>query len=97
MRITKAHFVRYTIIVMVLGILWVSPDTRIAESKEDKTLTTRKAYASEKWKKSAARVKAHDMPPDGMDQPSDGEEHKQGIRNLSESETKYRHLGPVSQ
>ena len=28
------------------------------------------AAFSEKWKKSAARVKAHDMPPDGLDQPS---------------------------
>lgn len=28
------------------------------------------AAFSEKWKKSAARVKAHDMPPDGMDQPT---------------------------
>ena len=29
------------------------------------------AAFSEKWKKAAARVKAHDMPPDGMDQPTD--------------------------
>ncbi|QDT79875.1 hypothetical protein Mal35_33440 [Gimesia maris] len=31
------------------------------------------AAFSEKWKKSAARVKAHDMPPEGLDQPSDKE------------------------
>ncbi len=31
------------------------------------------AAFSEKWKKSAARVKAHDMPPDGLDQPTDEE------------------------
>ena len=31
------------------------------------------AAFSEKWKKSAARVKAHDMPPDGLDQPTDKE------------------------
>src|SRR6056297_1663646 len=31
------------------------------------------AAFSEKWKKSAARVKAHDMPPEGMDQPTDKE------------------------
>ena len=29
------------------------------------------AAFSEKWKKAAARVKAHDMPPDGMEQPTD--------------------------
>ena len=28
------------------------------------------AAFSEKWKKAAARVKAHDMPPDGLDQPT---------------------------
>ena len=28
---------------------------------------------SEKWKKAAARVKAHDMPPEGLDQPTDEE------------------------
>lgn len=117
MSITKAHFVRSAITVMVLGILWVSPDTSHAESKEDKSLAAHKADAkkffdkqvkpfikkycidchqnrrpteaglsfdpalqspghaafSEKWKKSAARVKAHDMPPEGLDQPSDKE------------------------
>ncbi|MGN6545804.1 MAG: DUF1592 domain-containing protein [Aureliella sp.] len=31
------------------------------------------AAFSEKWKKAAARVKAHDMPPDGSEQPSDEE------------------------
>ena len=31
------------------------------------------AAFSEKWKKAAARVKAHDMPPDGMDEPTDEE------------------------
>lgn len=31
------------------------------------------AAFSEKWKKSAARVKAHDMPPDGLEQPTDEE------------------------
>lgn len=31
------------------------------------------AAFSEKWKKSAARVKAHDMPPEGLDQPTDEE------------------------
>ncbi|MEM9588932.1 MAG: DUF1587 domain-containing protein, partial [Planctomycetota bacterium] len=31
------------------------------------------AAFSEKWKKAAARVKAHDMPPDGLDQPTDEE------------------------
>lgn len=31
------------------------------------------AAFSEKWKKSAARVKTHDMPPEGLDQPSDEE------------------------
>lgn len=31
------------------------------------------AAFSEKWKKSAARVKTHDMPPDGLDQPTDEE------------------------
>ena len=31
------------------------------------------AAFSEQWKKAAARVKAHDMPPDGMEQPTDEE------------------------
>ena len=31
------------------------------------------AAFSEKWKMSAARVKAHDMPPDGLDQPTEEE------------------------
>ncbi|QDV50091.1 DUF1592 domain-containing protein [Gimesia fumaroli] len=31
------------------------------------------AAFSEKWKKSAARVKTHDMPPEGLDQPTDDE------------------------
>ena len=31
------------------------------------------AAFSDKWKKSAARVKAHDMPPEGLDQPTDEE------------------------
>jgi hypothetical protein len=31
------------------------------------------AAFSEKWKKAAARVKAHDMPPDGLEQPTDEE------------------------
>ncbi len=31
------------------------------------------AAFSEKWKKAAARVKAHDMPPDGMDEPTEEE------------------------
>lgn len=31
------------------------------------------AAFSEKWKKAAARVKAHDMPPEGMEQPTDEE------------------------
>lgn len=31
------------------------------------------AAFSEKWKKSAARVNAHDMPPEGMDQPTEEE------------------------
>jgi hypothetical protein len=31
------------------------------------------AAFSEKWKKSAARVKAHDMPPEGLEQPTDEE------------------------
>ncbi|MCY2973223.1 MAG: DUF1592 domain-containing protein [Planctomycetota bacterium] len=31
------------------------------------------AAFSEKWKKAAARVKAHDMPPDGSEQPTDKE------------------------
>lgn len=31
------------------------------------------AAFTEQWKKAAARVKAHDMPPEGMDQPSDKE------------------------
>jgi hypothetical protein len=31
------------------------------------------AAFSEQWKKAAARVKAHDMPPDGLDQPTDEE------------------------
>jgi hypothetical protein len=31
------------------------------------------AAFSEKWKKAAARVKAHDMPPEGLDQPTDDE------------------------
>ncbi len=31
------------------------------------------AAFSEKWKKAAARVKAHDMPPDGSEQPTDEE------------------------
>lgn len=31
------------------------------------------AAFSEKWKKSAARVKTHDMPPEGLDQPTDEE------------------------
>jgi hypothetical protein len=34
------------------------------------------AAFSEKWKKSAARVKAHDMPPEGLEQPSDEERAK---------------------
>ncbi|TWT71404.1 DUF1592 domain-containing protein [Crateriforma conspicua] len=33
------------------------------------------AAFSEKWKKAVARVKAHDMPPEGLDQPSDEERH----------------------
>jgi hypothetical protein len=35
------------------------------------------AAFSEQWKKAAARVKAHDMPPDGMEQPTDdvGQRH----------------------
>ena len=31
------------------------------------------AAFSEKWKKAAARVKAHDMPPEGLEQPTDEE------------------------
>ncbi|WP_222435520.1 DUF1592 domain-containing protein [Allorhodopirellula solitaria] len=31
------------------------------------------AAFSEKWKKAAARVKAHDMPPEGMEEPTDDE------------------------
>lgn len=31
------------------------------------------AAFSEKWRKAAARVKAHDMPPDGMEQPTEDE------------------------
>ena len=31
------------------------------------------AAFSEKWKKAAARVKTHDMPPDGLEQPTDEE------------------------
>ncbi|MFH1302925.1 MAG: DUF1592 domain-containing protein [Planctomycetota bacterium] len=117
MTITEARFIRSAIAILVLGVLWVSPHTGIAESVEDKALAARKADAqkffskqvtpfikkycidchqnrrpteaglsfdpalrspghaafSEKWKKSAARVKTHDMPPEGLDQPSDKE------------------------
>ncbi|QDT90181.1 DUF1592 domain-containing protein [Gimesia algae] len=117
MTFTEARFIRGAIAIMVWGVLWVSPNTGMAESKEDESLAARKADAkeffskrvtpfikkyclechqnrrpteagltfdpalrspghaafSEKWKKSAARVKAHDMPPDGLDQPTDQE------------------------
>ena len=41
------------------------------------------AAFSEKWKKAVARVKAHDMPPEGLDQPSD-EERQTFLRWLDE-------------
>ena len=47
------------------------------------------AAFSEKWKKSAARVKAHDMPPDGLEQPSD-EERRMFMKWLD----KVKYLSP---
>ncbi|WP_417389127.1 DUF1592 domain-containing protein [Gimesia sp.] len=47
------------------------------------------AAFSEKWKKSAARVKAHDMPPEGMDQPSDKERQM-----FAEWQQKVKYLSP---
>ncbi len=47
------------------------------------------AAFSEKWKKSAARVKAHDMPPEGLEQPSD-EERQRFIEWLD----KVKYLSP---
>lgn len=47
------------------------------------------AAFSEKWKKSAARVKAHDMPPEGLDQPSDKERQQ-----FAEWLQKVKYLSP---
>jgi len=47
------------------------------------------AAFSEKWKKAAARVRAHDMPPDGLDQPTDEERQM-----FMEWMTKVKYLSP---
>ncbi|MBD3675999.1 MAG: DUF1592 domain-containing protein [Planctomycetaceae bacterium] len=47
------------------------------------------AAFSEKWEKAAARVEAHDMPPDGLDQPTD-EERQMFIEWLE----KVKYLSP---
>ena len=47
------------------------------------------AAFSEKWKKAAARVKAHDMPPDGSEQPTD-EERQMFLKWLD----KVKYLSP---
>ena len=47
------------------------------------------AAFSEKWKKAAARVKTHDMPPDGLEQPTD-EERQMFIEWLD----KVKYLSP---
>ena len=47
------------------------------------------AAFSEKWKKSAARVKTHDMPPEGLDQPTDEER-----RQFAEWLEKVKYLSP---
>ena len=47
------------------------------------------AAFSEKWKKAAARVKAHDMPPEGLEQPTD-EERQMFIKWLD----KVKYLSP---
>ncbi|QDT41965.1 hypothetical protein Pan241w_20450 [Gimesia alba] len=47
------------------------------------------AAFSEKWKKSAARVKTHDMPPEGLDQPTDEER-----RMFAEWLQKVKYLSP---
>ncbi len=47
------------------------------------------AAFSEKWKKSAARVKAHDMPPEGLDQPTDKERQQ-----FAEWMQKVKYLSP---
>ncbi|WP_222436019.1 DUF1592 domain-containing protein [Rubripirellula reticaptiva] len=113
----KARFLRGTLAVMVLGVLWISPKTCWAQSAAEEALAEGKADSekffrqrvtpfiktyclechqnsrpteaglsftpaldtpghaafSEKWKKAAARVKTHDMPPDGLEQPTDEE------------------------
>ena len=47
------------------------------------------AAFSNKWKKSAARVKTHDMPPEGLDQPSDQERQR-----FAEWLEKVKYLSP---
>lgn len=47
------------------------------------------AAFSEKWKKAAARVKTHDMPPEGLDQPTD-EERQMFLKWLE----KVKYLSP---
>ena len=67
----------------------ISDQPRLASASLRPWIRPGHAAFSEKWKKAAARVKAHDMPPDGLEQPTD--EERQMFMNWLD---KVKYLSP---